>query len=188
MVWKGWPFFVSRTARPATVRRHVVVTLAQTAAMWIVFLWLLPWAVYFVEGLTPLARLRFDFPHRHLIAAAVFVVYGGIGISSGMLMAIHGAGTPLPVDCPNRLIVIGPYRYVRNPMAMSSLIQGACVGVWLGSPLVIAYALAGALVWNFIVRPWEERDLERRFGAPYLAYKHAVRCWIPRLTPYLLDA
>ena len=77
-----------------------------------------------------------------------------------------------------------PYRYVQSPMAMASLLQGAAVGVVLGSSLVLAYALAGALIWNFVARPWEERDLEARFGAHSRAYGRHVRCWIPRVSPY----
>jgi protein-S-isoprenylcysteine O-methyltransferase Ste14 len=67
---------------------------------------------------------------------------------------------------------------------MGSFAQGIAVGLFLGSPLATAYALAGTIGWNYFVRPWEELDLERRFGAPYKAYEEHVRCWIPNLQPY----
>jgi hypothetical protein len=51
----------------------------------------------------------------------------------------------------------------------------------LGSWIVVVYALLGSLVWNYVVRPHEEHDLEERFGAQYRAYRDAVRCWVPRL-------
>ncbi len=102
-------------------------------------------------------------------------------------MVRYGDGTPLPADCTRRLSIAGPYRYVRNPMAMGSLAQGFAVGLFLGSPLVLLYALAGTLGWNFVVRPWEEHDLEQRFGEPYRRYRDAVRCWIPRLHPFVPD-
>jgi protein-S-isoprenylcysteine O-methyltransferase Ste14 len=69
-------------------------------------------------------------------------------------------------------------------MAMGSFAQGIAVGLMLGSPLVVAYALAGAVGWNYVVRPWEEMDLVRRFGPPYARYRDSVRCWLPRLRPY----
>jgi protein-S-isoprenylcysteine O-methyltransferase Ste14 len=53
-----------------------------------------------------------------------------------------------------------------------------------GSPLVLLYIVFGILLWNYVARPWEEFDLERRFGAPYIAYRNAVRCWIPRRRAY----
>jgi protein-S-isoprenylcysteine O-methyltransferase Ste14 len=46
---------------------------------------------------------------------------------------------------------------------------------------------AGVLVWQFVLRPVEERDLAARFGAAYEAYRRAVRCWWPRLTPFRAD-
>ncbi|MFM9431911.1 steroid 5-alpha reductase family enzyme [Arthrobacter sp. MP_2.3] len=52
---------------------------------------------------------------------------------------------------------------------------------WLQSWLVVAYAVAGSLVWNYAVRPLEETDLEGRFGAEFKHYRRTVRCWLPRL-------
>ena len=48
-------------------------------------------------------------------------------------------------------------------LAVAGLTQGAAVGLWLGSPLVLLYVLAGALVWHAMVRPLEKHDLARRF-------------------------
>jgi protein-S-isoprenylcysteine O-methyltransferase Ste14 len=42
------------------------------------------------------------------------------------------------------------------------------------------YAIAGSLVWNYIIRPHEESDLEQRFGDDFRRYQDAVRCWVPR--------
>jgi protein-S-isoprenylcysteine O-methyltransferase Ste14 len=53
----------------------------------------------------------------------------------------------------------------------------------LSSWLVVAYALAGSLVWNSVVRPLEEADLEGRFGDEFRRYRSSVRCWWPRLMP-----
>src|SRR5207253_638214 len=83
----------------------------------------------------------------------------------GVIMARHGEGTPLPLDGPRRLVLAGPYGYVRNPMAIAGLGQGLCVGVGTGSWLVVAYALLGSAIWNWIVRPSEEEDLEHTSAA-----------------------
>ena len=63
-------------------------------------------------------------------------------------------------------------------------LRAARWGFILGSPLVLAYALAGAVFWHLVLRRWEEADLERRFGEPYRRYRSQVRCWLPRRTPY----
>ena len=82
---------------------------------------------------------------------------------------------------PNRLVIAGPYRWIRNPMAVAGIVQGAAVGLIMHSWLVIAYAIAGSLVWNYAIRPLEEGDLEKRFGQDFEDYRAAVRCWIPRI-------
>ena len=81
---------------------------------------------------------------------------------------------------PRRLVISGPYRVVRNPMAIAGITQGVAVGLMLGSWLVVVYTLCGSLVWNWVIRPFEEDDLAYRFGAEFEAYRSRVGCWIPR--------
>ena len=69
-------------------------------------------------------------------------------------------------------------------MAIAGLGQGLSVALWLGSWVVVAYVLAGIVVWQLALRPIEEEDMARRFGSAYADYRRAVRCWVPRLTPY----
>jgi protein-S-isoprenylcysteine O-methyltransferase Ste14 len=144
----------------------------------------LPLSIFFLEGVLGLAHYRFASAFWQLAGAIVFVAGGTLGLVSAFYMVSFGHGTPLPADCPRELVIRGPYRYVRNPMAIGSFAQGIAVGLMLGSPLVVAYALAGAIGWNYLVRPWEEMDLERRFGLPYAHYRDHVRCWVPRWHPY----
>lgn len=103
---------------------------------------------------------------------------------SAWFMVTQGRGTPLPADATRELVLSGPYSYVRNPMAMGSFAQGIAVGLLLGSPLCTAYALTGAVGWNYLVRPWEEADMEGRFGEAFVRYRAHVPCWVPRLSPY----
>ncbi len=99
-------------------------------------------------------------------------------------MSKIGRGTPLPLDYAPNLVAKGAYSYVRNPMAISGIGQGLAVGLFLGSPLVLLYALMGAFIWQIIFRPLEETDLQNRFGEDYEDYCKNVRCWIPNLKPY----
>jgi protein-S-isoprenylcysteine O-methyltransferase Ste14 len=72
-------------------------------------------------------------------------------------------------------------------MAISGVGQGLAVGLFLGSPLVLIYALMGGLIWQLIFRPLEEADLLEHFGVDYEMYRSEVHCWIPRLRPYQID-
>ncbi|MGW7522181.1 methyltransferase family protein [Streptomyces sp. NPDC054783] len=97
--------------------------------------------------------------------------------------ALEGLGTPAPVAPPARLVVSGPYRYVRNPIYVAVVAVLLGQGLLLARPVLFGYA-AGAwvLTWAF-VRLYEEPGLERRFGTEYERYRRAVPAWCPRRTP-----
>jgi protein-S-isoprenylcysteine O-methyltransferase Ste14 len=96
----------------------------------------------------------------------------------------EGEGTLAPWDPPRRLVIRGPYRYIRNPM-----ISGVVL-VLFGEALILLSRphLTWALVFlaaNFIYIPLiEEAGLRRRFGDAYVEYCHHVPRLIPRLTPW----
>jgi hypothetical protein len=96
-------------------------------------------------------------------------------------MALRGRGTPLPLCAAREFVTTGPYRHVRNPMAVAGIAQGVAVGVFFDSSLVVLYALAGAVLWHTAIRPPEERDLLARFPAAFPAYRDEVPLWVPRL-------
>lgn len=171
-----------RPAPTGSVWRNACCTLAQTVAMWGVFLGVLPWAILMLQRMAGIPE--FDPGVGRTAAIALFWSAGLGGIYCGTLFVRFGAGTPFPLDETTRLVIAGPYRYVRNPMAIFGIFQGAMVGWWLGSWPVLLYAVLGTFAWHHLARPFEELDMERRFGEPYLAYKGAVRNWIPKLRPY----
>lgn len=173
-----------RQAQPAPFRWNMAKTLIQMLGMWAVFLGLFPRLAFAIEDRSAMRRTRFGSSLSRKTGSAMFIGGWALAQSSAVVLVREGNGTPLPLDLPRRLVINGPYGHVRNPMAIGSLFQGLAVGVYLGSPLVIAYSIAGAVIWNEIARPWEEEQLRRSFGASYRDYRRAVRCWIPRFTAY----
>ena len=97
---------------------------------------------------------------------------------------VEGLGTPAPIAAPERLVVGGLYRYVRNPMYVAIL--GAIIGqaLLLGQLGLLLYAAALWLISAGFVRWYEEPTLTRRFGTEYEAYRRAVPAWWPRLRPW----
>jgi protein-S-isoprenylcysteine O-methyltransferase Ste14 len=177
------PPLPARTARPAAAAWNVAKTFAQMTVFWVVFLGLIPAAIVWAErrlGWSGWGAAASDWPWNRAAGAVLFLIAGTLGVSSAWVMASTGQGTPLPFDCPRRLVVRGPYRYVRNPMAIAGLAQGAAVGVYLGSWAVLAYTACGWALWNFVIRVWEEDDLRARFGPDFERYCARVRCWWPR--------
>ncbi|TFC06957.1 isoprenylcysteine carboxylmethyltransferase family protein [Cryobacterium adonitolivorans] len=169
--------------RPAAVRpaaaTHVVATFMQIAVFWGLFLVVIPLIAALLEQRWAIAIPLPAFAGP--VGVAVLVAASALGIWSAVVMSTLGNGTPLPSAMPNSLVIAGPYRWVRNPMAVSGIVQGVAVGLILSSWLVIVYAIAGSMLWNYAIRPHEEADLERRFGAEFRRYRDAVRCWLPRV-------
>lgn len=170
-----------RVARPASKGWIVSKTLIQLVIFWTIFLAILPAGFYVLESWLGLESYRFGNSAVTVCGIILFTLGGTLGFTSGLMMSIHGKGTPLPMDCARELVIVGPYRYIRNPMAVAGLTQGIAVGMILGSPAVIIYAICGGPIWHIFVRPWEEADLDQRFGEPYRQYRTAVKCWLPRL-------
>ncbi|MBX3385760.1 MAG: isoprenylcysteine carboxylmethyltransferase family protein [Phycisphaeraceae bacterium] len=158
--------------------------LAQMIVFWSLFLAVLPLAIRHIEASLGIAPFHNSSSTWTIAAWVVFALGGSLGLTSAGIMAFHGRGTPLPLDPAPKLVIRGPYAHVRNPMAIGGLAQGLAVALLLGSFGVAAYVVTGTLLWQFIVRRWEEADLERRFGEPYRQYRAAVPCWIPNLAPF----
>jgi protein-S-isoprenylcysteine O-methyltransferase Ste14 len=173
---------IFRRAAVSTPSRHVLATLGQIALFWSFFLLVVPLALTFIER--QMEWSRFVFAGQRPLAGALLVLCSALGLLSGITMARRGAGTPVPFDAPNHLVATGPYAHLRNPMVVAGLGQGFAVGLWHGSWGVLAYVFLGGLIWNFLVRPAEERDLLALFGEDFTRYCRHVRCWIPRLRPF----
>jgi protein-S-isoprenylcysteine O-methyltransferase Ste14 len=174
--------YLFRRAVPAPAWRNVVKTLGQIVLFWGVILWVFPVIILRLVSEYQIPGLQFaGWP----VAGWTLLGFASaLGFWSGMTMACYGEGTPLPLDHANRLVVRGPYAYIRNPMAFTGLTQGTAVALITGSTAVLLYVVVGGSIWNWVARPLEERDLARCFGEPYERYRRAVRCWVPRLTPY----
>ena len=172
------PFSFRPAAPRAGTSAHVAATAVQIVIFWGTFLAVIPLIITFLERQW---RLAVSFPSiAWPLGVVVLVIASALGLWSAVAMSTKGDGTPLPAAMANRLVVVGPYRFVRNPMALAGITQGVAIGLMLSSWLVIVYAIAGSLVWNYAVRPLEEADLERRFGDEFRRYRTSVRCWWPR--------
>jgi protein-S-isoprenylcysteine O-methyltransferase Ste14 len=100
------------------------------------------------------------------------------------LFARIGRGTIAPWDPTRKLVVLGPYRHVRNPMISGVLAVLLGEAALFGSlPLLLWFA--GVFAVNAVYIPLaEEPGLRRRFGPAYDEYRANVPRWLPRLVPW----
>ena len=141
-----------------------------------------------LAGLLPWLIVRWPAP----IPIPALAALGGIVILLGLLLllecfgrfAVEGRGTPAPVAPPERLIVTGAYRRVRNPMyvAVTAMILGQAA-LFASLPLLV-YGLVVWVGFHTFVLAYEEPTLRRLFPQDYAAFFAAVPRWIPRLRPW----
>ena len=110
----------------------------------------------------------------------------GLGLSSWTVTIFmkFGDGTPAPWAPPKKLVVRGPYRYVRNPMIIGALLMLLAEAILLHSWPIAVWMMV-FFIGNSIYFPLiEEKGLENRFADDYREYRAHVRRWIPRIRPW----
>jgi protein-S-isoprenylcysteine O-methyltransferase Ste14 len=121
-------------------------------------------------------------------AIAAPQVVGIVIASAGAALALWcvltfifiGKGTPSPFDPPRRLVVHGPYRFVRNPMYLGAGLALAGAALFYESTALLGYTTLFLIAAHFFVLWYEEPALRRSFGREYEAYCARVGRWRPR--------
>jgi protein-S-isoprenylcysteine O-methyltransferase Ste14 len=98
------------------------------------------------------------------------------------LFKVKGRGTPNPKLPPKTLIVIGPYKYSRNPMALGGFLTLVGQALVYYSPSLLGIAVLFGIIVYFNAMFVEEPELRKRFGEPYEAYLKQVPRFFPNPT------
>ena len=115
-------------------------------------------------------------------AGAALVILGGLLVLWCIVsFGLVGRGTPAPFDPPRRLVVAGPYRYVRNPMYWGAVLALSGAALFYRSIPLAWYDALFFVAMNLFVFGHEEPALRRSFGPEYEAYCRNVGRWWPRL-------
>src|SRR6516225_11658276 len=169
---------IQRTDRGASWPT-IVASLAAGAAFFALWFWLLPTWLGFHVATVGAGRLRW-------VAAVPSVLGFTVALRCVWDFGRTGHGTPAPMAPPQRLVVVGFYRYVRNPMYLGFL--AGWTGLWVvfghTNLLAVAIALAVVLGVALFVKFYEEPTLQRRFGTDFEEYCRNVPRWIPRVRPW----
>jgi protein-S-isoprenylcysteine O-methyltransferase Ste14 len=132
-------------------------------------------------------------PASDVIHPPAWSSFSGLGILlAGVVLylwcawdfAVKGMGTPAPIDAPKKLVVNGPYRFVRNPMYCGVFLLILSQATLLYSRPILVYLVFVFLCFHLFIVLYEEPHLGKTFGAQYHEYRRKVRRWIPRFPGY----
>ncbi len=120
-------------------------------------------------------------PIPAVIGLVLSILSGAAGFFSIFNLALKGLGAPFAIALSQKVTADWMYAWTRNPMVLSTLALLVSLGLYFRSALFIAWALllvTPALL--YFVKVYEERELEIRFGKPYLEYKARTPFLFPR--------
>jgi protein-S-isoprenylcysteine O-methyltransferase Ste14 len=153
-----------------------VASLVVGSAFFALWFWLLPRWLGFTVKTAGAARWRW-------LAAPPSVLGFAVALRCIWDFGWTGRGTPAPVAPPQRLVVVGFYRFVRNPMYLG--FATGWIGLWIvfghANIEAIAAVAAVAIGVHLFVVFYEEPTLRGKFGIDYEEYCHNVNRWWPRV-------
>jgi protein-S-isoprenylcysteine O-methyltransferase Ste14 len=166
----------ARESRRGYRRFTAAASLAVGAAFFGLWFWLLPQWLGLTVEMAGAARWRW-------LAAVPSMLGFAVALRCVWDFGWTGHGTPAPFAPPRRLVTVGFYRYLRNPMYVG--FATGWMGLWVifghPNPALIAAMAAAALTVHLFVVFYEEPLLRGKFGADYKEYCGNVRRWRPRM-------
>ncbi len=156
----------------------VLIRAVTYASLFIGFLLVfLPARVLSWSGVTPIPMIGV----WQVLGMTVAGVGAAIALWCILTFVMLGKGTPAPFDPPRRLVVRGPYRFVRNPMYLGAVLALAGAALSYKSIPLLSYAGLFGLITHVFVVCYEEPTLRQTFGNDYEVYCGRVGRWWPKL-------
>jgi protein-S-isoprenylcysteine O-methyltransferase Ste14 len=122
-------------------------------------------------------------PIPHSLGIILVYITGTIMLLTVANLAIQGLGAPFAIALSRRLATNWLYARTRNPMVLATLAWFVAIGLLLQSTLFVVWVLLlVAPVEIVVLKVYEERELEIRFGQSYRDYKARTSFLWPKKT------
>ena len=110
---------------------------------------------------------------------AAAVIFAGVTllVQSVWTFAYIGRGTLAPFDETDKLVIAGPYRFVRNPMYVGVILILLGEAWFFWSPWILGYAGVMLVAFDIYIIGYEEVGLRNKYGSDYEQYLEDVSRW-----------
>jgi len=116
---------------------------------------------------------------------AVPLIAIGIGVTAwSAFHFLKVKGTPIPFNPPPKLVMTGPYQFVRNPMLTGIFLLLFGIGFAIKSlSLIVLFTPLYILANLWELKEIEEPELVKRFGEDYVIYQRRIPIFMPKMRP-----
>jgi protein-S-isoprenylcysteine O-methyltransferase Ste14 len=122
----------------------------------------------------------FNYGSGNIITGVIAIILGGILAFWTIVIQIRlASGTPFPMLPTKKLLIVGPFKYCRNPMTLGTIIAYVGIAILIGSFTALAGVAIFAAILIGYLKIIEEKELEIRFGSEYIEYKKKTPFIIP---------
>jgi protein-S-isoprenylcysteine O-methyltransferase Ste14 len=118
--------------------------------------------------------------YENIIIGIISLLFGGILAFWTIFAQIKlASGTPFPMIPTKKLIIIGPFKYCRNPMTLGTIMAFSGIVIMIGSYSSLLFVVLFTMTLIAYIKVVEEKELEFRFGKEYVDYKNDTPFIIP---------
>ena len=122
----------------------------------------------------------FFYGASNIIIGVMAIIIGGIvAIWTIVIQITLASGTPFPMLPTKKLLIVGPFKYCRNPMTLGTIMAYGGIAILTGSfTALLAVAIFATILISYL-KIIEEKELQMRFGSEYIEYKKKTHFIIP---------
>ena len=175
-------YFYCKSAGPAALEKKIgesaykKCSRLRFVSLFLMILHVIQYGVYFFYPID--SAIPATFPWHWWISAAIAVL---LAVPSSLLLhkAARYAGMEPVVTKKNHKLFRGVYKKIRHPIAVAELPMIWSFAFLLHSPFLALFSFIWVPLF-YLMCVTEEKDLEIRYGAPYLQYKKHTGMFFPK--------
>jgi len=181
-VFFTWHLLVTKDTENVLLKVIVSLSLPTTATVGV------PLSIYFgtMTGTEGLVLFTDQYvPYFRVIGIFTYLTGLLLLITTNYYFINQGNGTLSPLIPTTKLVVDGPYKYVRNPMLAGILYMIVGEVLFFNMTRLLFFAIFFFVLNTIFFMFKEEPDLKEKFEEEYVEYSKHVNRWIYRFTPYV---